>query len=185
MNIKGAAILSVSKFIQARYPERYNEWLDALSPKSKAIYDRAILAGDMYPLYEGLIEPTQKICELFFAGNERGAWEAGRFSAEYALKGFYKVFFKLGSPGFIISRASRVFSSYYEESELRVVESTSNSCVLHIRAFNEPYYLLDMRIGGWMERALELMGCKNVRVKITRSLTKGDTVTEYVANWSE
>lgn len=184
MTVKGSAVLATPMFVKNKFPLRYDEWIDALPPASKAIHTRAILASDWYPLHDALIEPIKKICDLFYGGNERGAWESGKFSAEYALNGFYRIFLKLGSPKFMIDRAARVFSSYFSESELCVVEASSKRCVMQIMAFPEPYLLLDLRIGGWMERALVLIGCKSVRVEITKSKAKGDSVTEYVATWS-
>jgi len=184
MTIKGSGVLALPQFVKMRFPGRFNEWVDSLPPASRAFHERAILASDWYPLYDALIVPTQKLCDLFFNGDERGAWEAGMFSAEYALKGFYRIFFRLGSPQFLINRATRVFSSYYSESELRVVESSTRRCVVHIVAFPEPYWTLDLRIGGWIERALELVGCKGIRVEITKSKAKGDPVTEYVTTWT-
>lgn len=55
---------------------------------------------------------------------------------------------------------------------------------LHIIKFGEPNYLVEQRIGGWIEKAFEICGCKNVKVSITKSLTKGDEITEYKATWS-
>jgi hypothetical protein len=183
MTIRGSGVLALPQFVKTRFPARYDEWLGSLPTPSRAIHTRAILASDCYSLYDALIEPTKKICDLFYGGDEKGAWEAGKFSAEYALKGFYRVFFKMGSPQFMIDRAARVFSSYYSESELRVTASSPNRCVMQVIAFPEPYRILDLRIGGWMERALELIGCKRVRVEISQSKVNGDPVTEYVSTW--
>jgi hypothetical protein len=43
---------------------------------------------------------------------------------------------------------------------------------------------VEARIAGWMQRALEINGCKNIIVKMPKSLTKGDPVTEYLVNWN-
>jgi hypothetical protein len=183
MTVKGSAVLATPLFVKSRFPARYDEWINSLPKASKSIHTRAILASDWYLLQEALIEPIQKICDLFYDGDEKGAWESGKFSAEYALKGFYRIFFKIGSPQFMIERATRVFSSYFSESKLLVRESSQNRCVMQIVAFPEPYWILDLRIGGWMENALQLIGCKNVLVKITKSRSKGDSLTEYTATW--
>jgi len=44
-----------------------------------------------------------------------------------------------------------------------------------------PSHTIELRISGWRERALELCGSKNVKVTITKSLRKGDNLTEYKA----
>lgn len=184
MKVKGSSIMAVPAFVQARYPGRYREWIDALSPESSFIHTHIILATDLYPLYPAMVEPTEKVCDLFFNGDRRGAWESGRFSADYALNGIYKFLYRIGSPQFIIERASRVFSSYYPEGELKVTVSEANKVVLQIVKFPEPYRVLDYDMGGWMEGTLELLKCDRPRVEITKSMSAGDSVTEFVATWS-
>ncbi len=184
MHVMGNSILAVPAFVRAHYPDQYEDWVDSLSPAAREIQKGIILANKLYPLYEAMVEPTSKVCEMFFNGDERGAWQSGKFSADFALKGIYRLFYKIGKPQFIIERASRVFSDYYPEGELRVSESGSNGCVVHIVKFPEPYRVLEYDMAGWMEGTLELLGCQDVTITITQSLAKGDPVTEFVATWA-
>ncbi|MBN1895124.1 hypothetical protein JW906_11540 [bacterium] len=184
MMIKGTGPLELDAFIKDEYPDRYKEWLETLSPEAKKIYSGGILAFELYPLYDSLIEPTQKMCDLFYNGDIQGAWISGQYSAKYALKGFYKIFFRFGSPQFIIDRAAKVFSTYYPEGRIRVAESSSGRCVLQIYEFPEPYHLLELNIAGWLEGVLELLERKTRKVEITKSMAKGDAVTEFVATWA-
>ena len=182
MDVKGTAVIPVAQFVQDKFPDRKDEWISSLSETSANIMKSA-LTGGWYPLQEGLIEPTQKICDLFYAGKEEGAFELGRYSAEQGLKGVYKLFVKLGSPSFIISRGSQILPTYYKGSALQIVEETKNSVVLHITCFPGINRITELRIAGWMERALSMSGGKNIKIDITRSLAKGDAVTEYKVHW--
>ncbi len=183
MTVKGMALMALDAFVKSNFPDRREEWLAALPPGARDVYSHSVLASDMYPLYDTLIEPTQKVCDLFYNGDDRGAWETGVHSSSYALKGIYKVFFKIGSPQFIIDRASRVFSTYYPNAELRVAGFHSRRCVLHIVKFPEPYRILEINIAGWIYGTLGLFGFKNGKVEITKSLARGDAVTEFTAEW--
>ena len=183
MEVKGTAVESIPLFVKEKFGERYEEWLNSLPPKSREIMTKPILAAIWYPLEEAFIIPTLKICELFYNGDLRGAWEAGRFSADFALRGIYKVFVKIGSPGFIIDRASAIFSNYYRPSKMEVVERGKNRAVLHITEFGKPHIVVEYRIAGWIERALEISGCKDLKITITKSLTRGDKYTEIVGEW--
>ena len=184
MYIRGTAVLALRGFIQERFPSRYNEWLDSLSPESRKIHRNGIMACSNYLICHSVTEPTQKVCELFYNGNVRGAWEAGMFSAFYSLRSYYKIFVKYGSPQFIINKASYIFSSFYSDGELRVTENSDHRVVLQIEKFSEPYHVVEAGFGGWMEGALKLLGCENISVKITKSMTRGDAVTEFVASWA-
>lgn len=182
MEVKGVALIPTREYVRTKFGARYDEWVASLSPATRNIVTGAI-SSSWYPMDIGMIEPTQKICDLFHGGKDEGAWDVGRFSADHALKGIYKVFVRLGSPNFIVEKGSGIFSRYYRPSELKVVENDRGGCVLHIVRFEEPSSLVDHRIGGWMERAIEISGKTVTKARITRSLSRGDAVTEYVMEW--
>lgn len=183
MEIKGPAVKSIPDYVKKNHKARYTEWLDSLSSESKKIMGNPVYSTSWYPVKEAAIEPTEKMAQLFFSNRIEAAWEAGKYSAESTLKGVYRIFVKASSPQYIISRASKVFTTYYRPSEMKVIDSTDKTVLVHITEFGEPNALLEYRIGGWMEKALELSGCKEVKVHIKKSLTKGDSVTEYSIRW--
>ena len=183
MEIRGVAVKSVQAYVETINPEKYNEWLNALSEKSRYIMTGRIVEGAWYNMQDAAIEPTEKICDLFFDGNEKGAWEAGRFSAEHGLKGIYSFFVKIMSPEFLVNRAASIMTTYYRLSEIKTTETGEGKAFLHIIKFDKPNHLIELRIGGWIERALELCGCNNTKVEITKSLVNGDDLTEFKANW--
>jgi hypothetical protein len=184
MMIKGTGPMEMEAFIKSTFPERHQEWLNSLSATAKKAFSGGILAFQLYPLYDTLIEPAQKMCDLFYNGDVQGAWISGRHNSKYALKGVYKIFFKFGSPQFIIDRAAKVFSNYYPEGSLSVAESSPGRCILQITRFPEPHFILDNMIAGWLEGVLELLERKTRKVEITKSMAKGDAVTEFVATWT-
>lgn len=184
MEVKGTGVLALNAFVKQRFGDRFQEWLEKLPPESGEIHGGSILAFQTYSLYDSLVIPTDILCEIFYGGDEKGSWESGVFSASYALNSFYKAFFKLGTPQFIIKRAARVFQSYYSEGDLQVIDTGDNRVVLHIVAFPEPYRTIELGIGGWMEGALELMGKNNITVQMTKSMAGGDEVAEFIAEWS-
>lgn len=185
MEVKGTAVASIPKFIEEKFgKEGFTKWLDSLSNEAKDVYSQPILPSKWYSLNEIMVEPTRKINNLFYNSTMKGAWEAGRFSASYGLTGILKIFVKMGTPGFIISRATSILPTYYQPSELKVVESVNNRTVVQISKFPELSDVIENRIGGWIERALEIQGCKSVSVKISKSVTKGDKFCEYTITWN-
>ncbi len=105
-----------------------------------------------------------------------------RYISDIALTGIYKFFIQFGSPKYIIERGGRIFAEYFRPSEMVVVNVTSNSLLTHITTFPEPDEIVENNIAGWMERALEISGCKNVKNEITKSLVKNNEVTEFNFN---
>lgn len=150
-------------------------------------------AADRELVTSGLLDsvwyPMPLLLNLMRAAEEaRGGAEPelprqmGRASAEAGVKGVYKVFFKVGSPQFIISRASRVFSSYYDTGQIRVVESGPGRAVLDLVDFEgSPEFC--QRIVGWMERTVEMAGAKNLVPLHSQCRHRGDAVCRFEGTW--
>lgn len=185
MEIKGSAVKSIVDFIKKNHPDRYQDWLNTLPEGSKRIFIEPVLPSKWYPMNESAVIPTRHLAELFFNNDEeKGAWESGRYSAEMALTGIYKFFIRAASPFFIISKASRILSTYYQPSEIVVVEKGDNWVNVNITRFEEPNAIIECRICGWIERALEISGAKNVKIDVRKSMAKGDDVTELYMSWN-
>lgn len=183
MNVKGSAVVTTLEFVNDKFPRQYNDWLESLPSASGDILTGNILPSVWYPLKEAFIEPTQKLCDMFYNGDSKGAWDVGRYSADIGLKKFYRIFLKLGSPHFLIKRASSIFSLYYEHSKMVSSKGEDKLAVLKITEFPEPNELVESRIAGWIERALELTKGTNPVVKIDKSLVRGDKFTEISVSW--
>jgi len=185
MEIKGSAVKSIVEFIRKNHPDRYHDWLNTLPEESKKIFMEPVLPSNWYPLNESAVIPTRHLAEMFFNGDtEKGAWQSGRYSAENALTGIYKFFIRAASPFYIISKASKILSTYYRPSDIAVIEKGDNWVLVDIARFEEPSAIIECRICGWIERALEISGAKNVKINVRKTMTKGDDVTELYMSWN-
>ena len=183
MEIKGTAVKTIPEFVRENYTSEYANWVNALSDNSREIVSN-VKSSQWYPMQYGGVEPTRKVAEIFFNSDiKKGAWELGRYSADVALHGIYKLYVKFSSPGHIISRASRVFSAYYSPSKMHVAEHREKSVKLIMSEFENPSEVIEYRIGGWIERALEISGCNDIVVEIPESFTKGHDKTVFSCKW--
>ncbi|MHB9027390.1 MAG: hypothetical protein ACYC9O_01335 [Candidatus Latescibacterota bacterium] len=99
--------------------------------------------------------------------------------------GIYKVLVKLSSPEILIKKAGPILVNYYRPGKIEVTNSDSNHVTLRITEFPEMSKVVEYRIAGWMERALEICGSTNVTVNLTNSLADGDMCTEYSISWKK
>lgn len=182
MLVKGVVIKPIHRFVKERYPAQYERWKAELSAESRTVLEHGIVTS-WYPLERAMIEPTQVLCDLVAEPADDVAWEIGRYSADFALRGIFRIFVRLGSPAFIIKRASHVFSTYYTNAVLRVLDSSSHHATLCLLEFPEPNHLVERRIGGYMERAVELSGGRDVESTVVTSLAAGDERTEFQFAW--
>lgn len=186
MTTKGTSLIVLPEFIKQTFGEEAkNKWLAALSPEANKYFSDLIMPASIYPLKTGMIEPTEKMCELFYGGNTNGAFELGKFSADYALKGVYRFFIKFGSPEFIIKKSGTILPVYYQPSKMEITEVENGHAVLRIVDFAEMAEVVEKRITGWMDKAMEVTGAKNGRIVTTKSLTKGDPITEFDITWEK
>jgi hypothetical protein len=183
MEIKGSAVKTIPEFIRKFHPEQYSAWMELLPEQSRQIFAGGVMPSNWYSLQDAAIVPTEALGKLIFGDAEKGAWQCGRYSAETALTGIYKFFIKAATPFFIIERAGRIFSTYYQPTVMEVVEKGNDYVILHITRFDEPSSLIEGRIAGWIEKAMEIHGVGFVTVDISKSLTKGDPFTEIVVKW--
>ncbi len=183
MRTKGTTVKAIQNFVKEKFSAHYNDWLNNLPQKSRDIMNGPIYATDWYPFQEGAVLPTHHL-KMFFEQNAlKAAWQSGRHSADATLTGVYKIFVKVAYPSYIIKRASKITATYYENVVVDSSEETQNSVVVTIIKFEEIDKLIEHRIGGWMERALELSGCKEVKIRITKALSKGDIETRFEISW--
>lgn len=184
MEIKGTAVKSIIDYVKYNHEARFGEWIKSLPDKSKDILMGMVTSSGWYPLNEAGIIPTEKIGQLFFSGDtSKGAWESGRYSADSALHGIYKLYVKFSSPSHIIERASRVFSAYYRPCIMETFDHTPSSVKLKISRMDEQSILINNRIAGWSERALEISGCKDIQVSIQSNYNKNQGITIIECKW--
>jgi len=184
MEVKGTALKTTIDFVKSKFPKQYEEWKLSLPEKTRELL-KNVNVVNWYPMKDCYLAPIDKVLEMFYPNNQKaGAEEMGRFSAEMALKGIYKVFLMVASPNYMLKRASQVFSTYYLPGEIKVSESMDKKVVLQITKFTEITANLEYRIAGWCLRALELTNCNHVKYTIPKSIARGDSCTELSFTWS-
>jgi hypothetical protein len=182
--VKGTAVAPLPAFVEDRFGKQgLSRLLEKVSPEARDILTSPCHPGEWYPLEDAFIVPTRQVCELFYDGNIRGAWDCGRYSADFSLGGVYGILVELGTINTLVDRAGNVISLYYSPSKLVVVRNTERDAVLRLVEFPGVVDLVEHRIGGWIERAMELSGCLGSRVEITSSMARGDEYTEYMMTW--
>lgn len=182
--VKGSAVVSMKQFVLERFgQEGQARWLQALPDKARAVYEGLVLPAAWYEVHPALAVPLQVMCDLFFEGRVDGAREAGRHSADAGLTGIYRMFVKLGSPGFVVKMGGKVFSQYYRPGHTEDAKLEKTHLIRQIHGFAEPSGYVEQRIAGYVERGLEISGARNVSVEVTKSLAAGHPHMEFDIRW--
>ena len=181
--VKGVVVVATLRFLEERFGgETLRSVLAELEPADRAALE-APLVSAWYPLPAVL--RLMKVAHRRLGAQVPGMFrEMGRASADYGFNTVYRVFFKLGSPQFIISRGSRVFSTYFRRGRLEVTEAGPGFSNAEMRDFDDggPEYC--ERILGWITRTLELSGAKQGQVAHSRCVHRGDPGCRFEGTWT-
>ncbi len=184
MKVKGTGIKTTRDFVNEKFKDRYNEWIGQLPDESKKLYGGVIDVSGWFPVKTGYYDPMEKITQLFYSNNSQKAGdELGRFSADFALKGIYKVFLLVATPQYLMKRAAVMMQAFYDPSEIEVTEASPKKVVLKIKKFDKINKCTEYRIAGWCARALELCSCKNVKYRLSSTLSAGGQATIIEFSW--
>jgi len=180
--VKGTAVDSSLRYVRERFGEDTLAGILAAFPEAdRAALGQGVLPSSWYPM-DAFLHFMQEAERQVGPQEPDLARRMGRASSEHSLKGVYKVFFKVGSPEFIIARAAPVFASYYDTGEMTVVEHEPGHAVVELTAFAGARQFCE-RVHGWMERTLELAGARDVRLAHTACVHRGDPLCQFEAIW--
>jgi len=184
MEIKGSAIRTIPEFIKAKFPEKYDAWFSLLPPASAAIFSGFIKPSDWDDLHDAAIAPTEVLSKIAFDGDlKKASRESGRFSAETTLKGMYRFFLMAVPSRTVVTSGGRILTTFYRPVQFRVTESGAGSAKVQISQIDDPSGVVENRIAGWIEKALEIQGMDAARVELTQSPAKGDPLVEISIIW--
>jgi len=183
--VKGVIIHSIPKSILDKFGQYgLKRWLELISPFARKLYSIDVDQEAWFPLHEALVKPMANIAQLFYDWDLKAAsWEFGRLSADVRFHGVLKLLIKIPSPNSLIGRAGEFMASYYRPCTIYVPVSEPKFCMVRISQFPELDKTTEYRICGWMQRALEISGCKEVNVEIVKSLANNQPVSEYALRW--
>ena len=181
--VKGTAVQSSLRYVKERFGDlALARILQALPEADRGRLEHGVLASSWYEV--DLFLRFMVEAERQLAPQEPDlVLNMGRASCDYGLTTVYKVFFKIGSPEFIIGRAARVFSSYYDTGELRILETGPGRCLAELVGFEGGAPQFCARMFGWMQRTLELAGARNLRPRHDVCVHRGGAVCRFEGDW--
>ena len=185
MRVRGSLITTLPKIIRKKFgAEGLDQWLAKISPEARELYLESIDSKGWYPLQASLLEPFANVAQLFYNWDIKdAAWEFGRAGADMRFWGPSKALMKIPSPSFFVNKGFDYLKTYYDPCRVELIENKSNGCVQRIMEFPVPSSTVEYRVCGWVQRGLEICGCKDVQVEIPKSLVNLDPYTEFVVTW--
>lgn len=184
IQIKGTALGSVQRYVLEQFTDAdWRALLAALGPEERQRIEGGILASAWYP-FALFIRMVQTAEAQLGPRVPRLHHEMGRAAADYGLTTFHKLFYKVGSPQFIITRAAKVWRTYYTSGEMTVPVCEDGHAVVELVGFEEPARELCERLPGFFERTVELSGGRAVRLVHETCVHRGGKSCRFESWWS-
>lgn len=181
--VKGSAITGRIRFVRERFGEPgYRRVRDALAAEHRAALDARVLPHAWVP-YELFIAFNVEVDRTFGAGDLAMCVEMGRYGAEVNLPTLYRIFYRLGSPLFIMQKAAKLWQVHYDSGELHAIEEGPAAVRLRIEGFAEPHRAHCLSVLGWASRSIELSGATLLSAAEESCRARGEETCEMVLKW--
>lgn len=183
--VKGTLLIARMKFLRARGAAEAERVLKRLSSDDQGVLGAMLLPSSWYPA--GLLLRLEMTAAAILSRGDRRALlrEMGRFSADTNLapEGVHRPFVREGEPGFLLENLPKLYGSQHSSGS-RTCERTGPTSAT-VRHFDvgeaEPDDCLTT--SGWLQRAIEISGGKNVTVEEYQCRGRGAPHCEFRITW--
>jgi predicted hydrocarbon binding protein len=181
--VKGSALAARLNFLRDQCTPEQQEQVKALLPAELTRQmGLGVFASQWYPL-QHLVDLSRAIDQVKGRGDGALILEMGRQSAHEAVRGIYRIFFKIGSPEFVIQRAAQVWSRYYDSGQLEVEVLGKGHVQVRLCDFDTPMHEHCLSVSGWIRGMLEASGGKSVETTIVQCRKQGARACGFEARW--
>jgi len=177
--VKGSMFKMIVKAIRANKSGAYDK---ILSAKDRKFLSQNILSASWYPfdIYKRAFNALAEVQ----AKDKTDMWiQWGRMEGEATMTTLYKQTIVEGDPHMAMEKFKRFFKLMYDFGELIIERISDKELTITYKDF-EPDFKLYYYVGiGWVERFLELCGCKEVKSNFIAKSWEGAKETTLQIAW--
>jgi hypothetical protein len=187
-NIKAASIIDTIEVARELLgATAFAEMVASMPPPTRALVERRILPVEWIPI-DDWMPFNQVLLERHFRGDEEGLRKLARKVCERDFNTFYKVILKLLiSPDFLLERAAKLWRTYQDSGELKVVSKEVRAgrtlVRLRVERLETRYVVFGALMQAFVEQLLHMTGARELKVqreqRIGPSGFEGDFVATY------
>jgi hypothetical protein len=184
MQVKGTAIFARAKLLKAEFGDDQWENFIAEFGKQNQFFAKPLLPTTLIPLSD-FLAINDAIIEKFYAGDKLSYWKFGEQSAQWSLTdGPYRHVLGKKSLRAFVDQLSKIWDIYYDEGELEVTYE-EQLVHLHISGLPTPHVYFEYVTIGYIKRAMELAGAKNVKLHKVAGVDLGTGEIRYQVRFSQ
>ncbi len=184
--VKGTLLLARMKYLRAQGGESLDRVLGRLSQADQEVLRGMLLPSSWYPL-DLLSRLDTAIAAVLSKGDRRALFlDMGRFSADTNLGpgGSQRPFVREDDPLFLLKNLPRMYSSQHTDGTREYEQKGPKAAVVRTVGAATPEPDDCLTTVGWLKRAIELSGGREVSVTEPRCRGRGDPCCEYACSWT-
>lgn len=182
-NVKGSALASRLTWVRLEHgPIGLDRVNRVASPALAALIAQPLRMSSWYPLAL-FVELNEVIDRVFGNGDGAMARALGRYGADANMTTIYRLFYKLGTVRWVMSRAARLWHMHYDAGRIELIERGEHEIDLHLIGVPEPSCTHCHSVQGWAERSIELSGGEKVTAEMTSCRRDGAQTCCIAARW--
>lgn len=182
-NCKGIAVTARLAYAEEVHGAAgLKQLLDSLSPEHRALVEGRILPHAWVPI-ELFIALNVNADKLWGSGDLALCQVLGAWAAEKNLPTLFRIFYRLGTPMFIFSKAAKLWLQHYDTGRLEPTSPGPNEVRLLLHDFGQPHRAHCLSVLGWAARSIEMSGGKLTACEEPRCRTRGDPFCELLLRW--
>lgn len=181
-DIKGRVLLDTLAAVRTRAGEQeLSKIIKSLSDQARKVFESPILFSEWYPL-DAFTEFLEVDVRETADGDREVLAKRSEKVVESQLRGVYKIFVRLGSPRFVITRISAVHETYFRGVKI-ILEFERHSATVRYFGFQKEQTIMEQVIIGFFRKALAMSGANRVDLKFTIPIAQAGPYSELAISW--
>jgi len=177
-NCKGTDIVALRKLLTERGGEAEQAFVSQLDPELVKVF-RTIVSTSWAPV-EQHARIYQAAAKVLYPGEREPVVRVGEALARKSYSGVYKIFLRIPTVKFVMSRAASIWSAYYDAGRASISSSAPRKIVLLVEDFPDLPQPLRETAQGHMRVLMEMTGCRNPQVRCD---TADPRAWKWVLTW--
>lgn len=177
-NVRASAILARLRWVEEHHGrEAKRAVLVSIPPTQATALLEAVNPSSWVP-FDAFVALCQAIDRAYGSGDLALCRTLGRYAAEVNLPTLYRIFYKIGSFRYIISKASAVWSTHYDSGRAST-HDVPGGVAFVVEGFATPHRAHCLSVLGWIEQSAVMSGAKVISAGEVRCRTRGDAACEF------
>jgi hypothetical protein len=180
--MKGSAFTARFAYLRERYGSRWEQLVATFDPETQVLARGPCLKGSWYD-FACFVDLNVKAERMFGDGRMTLVRELGKNAAMVNLPGLYKLFYKVGSPDFILGKAATIWRQHHDTGHAEGGTTSPNSAYYRVYEFAAPHVTLCRSLEGFLYGSLEAMRMSDVKITEPQCRLRGDECCGFVCNY--